>query len=37
MFLFKKFLKYKKANKLNQKELAEALNIDEPKVSKILR
>jgi predicted XRE-type DNA-binding protein len=34
--LCQKFLKYKKANNLNQKKLAEALNIDEPKVSKIL-
>lgn len=34
--LCQKFLKYKKAHELNQKELAQALNIDEPKVSKIL-
>ncbi len=34
--LCQKFLKYKKANNLNQKELAQALSIDEPKMSKIL-
>jgi predicted XRE-type DNA-binding protein len=34
--LCQKFLKYNKAHELNQKELAHALNIDEPKVSKIL-
>lgn len=35
--LCQKFVKYKKIHNLNQKELAETLNIDEPKVSKILR
>lgn len=34
--LCQKFLKYKKTHNINQKELAQALNIDEPKVSKIL-
>ena len=34
--LCQKFLKYKTVNNLNQKELAKALSIDEPKVSKIL-
>jgi predicted XRE-type DNA-binding protein len=34
--LCQKFLKYKKSHNINQKELAHALNIDEPKVSKIL-
>lgn len=34
--LCQKFIKYKKAHGLNQKELAEALGTDEPKVSKIL-
>ncbi|MDA9189522.1 helix-turn-helix domain-containing protein [bacterium] len=32
-----KFIKYKLSNKLNQKELAEILEVDEAKVSKILR
>ena len=35
--LCQKFVKYKKSHNLNQKELAKALGIDEPKVSKILR
>lgn len=35
--LCQKFIKYKKTHNLNQKELALALKIDEPKVSKILR
>ena len=34
--LCQKFIKYKKNHDLNQKELAIALKIDEPKVSKIL-
>ena len=34
--LCQKCLKYKKVNNLNQKELARALSIDEPKMSKIL-
>jgi predicted XRE-type DNA-binding protein len=34
--LCQKFIKYKKTHKLNQKALAQALSIDEPKMSKIL-
>jgi len=34
--LCQKFIKYKKVHNLNQKELAQALETDEPKVSKIL-
>jgi predicted XRE-type DNA-binding protein len=34
--LCQKFLKYKKSHEMNQKELAEALGVDEAKVSKIL-
>jgi predicted XRE-type DNA-binding protein len=34
--LCQKFIKYKKVHKMNQKELALALSIDEPKMSKIL-
>jgi predicted XRE-type DNA-binding protein len=34
--LCQKFIKYKKVHKLNQKQLAFALSIDEPKMSKIL-
>lgn len=34
--LCQKFIKYKKAHGLNQKELAEALGTDGPKISKIL-
>jgi predicted XRE-type DNA-binding protein len=34
--LCQKFLKFKKTNSLNQKEMAQALGIDEPKMSKIL-
>jgi len=32
-----RFVAYKLTNKINQKELAKVLGIDEPKVSKILR
>lgn len=35
--LCQKFVKYKRAKKITGKELAEALGVDEPKVSKILR
>ena len=34
--LCQKFLKYKKTHELNQKEFAQVLNIDEPKMSKVL-
>ena len=34
--LCQKFLKYKKSHEMNQKELAEALGVDEAKISKIL-
>lgn len=34
--LCQKFIKYKKAHGLNQKQLAELLEVDEAKVSKIL-
>lgn len=35
--LCQKFIMYKMENKLNQKQLAEILGIDEAKISKILR